>query len=76
MSYAIDTNVLMRSIEEDHVMHPDALGAILSLLAGGAVVCVLAQNLYEFWVAATRLLANNGLGLIAVSERTSRRYKC
>ena len=62
-AYLIDTNVLLRSVEGGHPMHATAKLALQQLTSTGAVTCVTPQNLIEFWVVATRPLANNGLGL-------------
>ena len=63
MSWAIDTNILARSVQQNHPMQKPAQDAVDVLLSQGQVVCVLAQNLYEFWVIATRPIEQNGLGL-------------
>lgn len=65
MSYALDTNILARSIEPDHPMHDPVNLAVETLTARRESLCVLAQSLYEFWVIATRPLQQNGLGLSA-----------
>lgn len=65
MSYAIDTNILARSIEESHPMHQVASEAVETLVSSGEVVCVFPQILYEFWVIATRAREQNGLGMSA-----------
>lgn len=70
MSYAIDTNILARSIEESHPMHQIASDAVETLLSSEEVVCILPQNLYEFWVIATRPREQNGLGMSAVEAET------
>jgi hypothetical protein len=49
MSYAVDTNILGRSVQENHTMHKAAKEAVKVLLQGTEQVCALAQNLYEFW---------------------------
>jgi predicted nucleic acid-binding protein len=59
----IDTNVLLRSVEVGHSMHAVARQAIQQMVGAGTVLHVSSQNLIEFWVAATRPLAVNGLGL-------------
>jgi predicted nucleic acid-binding protein len=43
-------------------MHTDAVRAVSTLLNRGARVCVLPQNLIEFWSVATRPVNVNGLG--------------
>jgi predicted nucleic acid-binding protein len=63
VSYAVDTNVLARSVQEDHPMHTVAKESVKALLARGEEVYGLAQNFYEFWVVATRPIEQNGLGL-------------
>ena len=63
MSYLIDTNVLLRHIEPKHPMYPAAVNAITSLLASGERLCVVPQNIAEFWNVCTRPLDQNGLGL-------------
>ena len=69
MSYALDTNILARSIEPDHPMHDPVNLAIETLAARRESICVLAQSLYEFWVVATRPLQQNGLGLSAIEAQ-------
>lgn len=63
MIYAVDTNILARSIHEGHPMQEVTKLAIKTLLDRGETVCVLAQSLYEFWVIATRPLEANGFGM-------------
>jgi predicted nucleic acid-binding protein len=63
MSYLVDTNVLLRSVQETHSMHREAVQAVTSLLKQGEMLCIVPQNLIEFWVVATRPIAVNGLGL-------------
>jgi predicted nucleic acid-binding protein len=58
-----DTNVLLRCIDTASPQQPLAAKAIAELLAAGEEVCVAHQNLYEFWVVATRPKEKNGLGL-------------
>jgi len=69
MSYAIDTNVIARSIHEGHSMQQASKDAIKVLLDRGETVCVLAQSLYEFWVIATRPLEANGFGMSATEAQ-------
>ncbi len=45
MSYALDTNVLARSIEEAHPMHDIANQATEILIGHEETVCIFPQNL-------------------------------
>jgi predicted nucleic acid-binding protein len=63
MSYLVDTNVLLRSVQKSHPMQPEAKSAINLLLSQPETVSVIPQNLIEFWAVATRPEASNGLGL-------------
>jgi len=65
MSYAVDTNILARSIHEGHPMQQVAKTSVKTLLDRGETVYVLAQSLYEFWVIATRPQDANGFGMNA-----------
>ena len=62
MSYLLDTNVLARSIEANHPMHEGAARCVEILLDQDEMVCVLPQNLIEFWNVCTRPTDKNGLG--------------
>jgi hypothetical protein len=63
MAILIDTNVLLRAVQTSHPMHEVALRAIEALLAGSDGLIIAVQNVAEFWNAATRPLAANGLGM-------------
>jgi predicted nucleic acid-binding protein len=65
MNYLVDTNILTRLAEPGHAMHQPALDAVKSLGRQGHKLHIVAQNLYEFWVVATRPTAVNGLGKTA-----------
>ena len=64
MSIVIDTNILLRSAEPSHAQHAVADHAVRILIAHNEILCVVPQVLYEFWVAATRPVPQNGLGWI------------
>lgn len=70
MKYAIDTNILVRSLHLNHPMQPVAADAIEKLLGQGDSVCVFPQNFYEFWVVATRPVEQNGLGMDLTKVQT------
>ncbi len=63
MSYLVDTNVLLRSVQKSYPMHKNADHAVKTLLNLGEELFVTLQNLIEFWAVATRPIANNGLEL-------------
>ena len=63
MSFAVDTNVLLRSIDDGHVAQPIAEKGLLTLRDRGETLSIFPQNLIEFWAVATRPVSNNGLGL-------------
>jgi len=63
MSYLVDTNVLLRSVQKSHPMQSDADRAITLLLHSPEAVSVIPQNLIEFWAVATRPQIQNGLEL-------------
>ena len=63
MSYLLDTNVLLRLAQSDHPMHSFAVNAITTLRRQEAFLCIMPQNLIEFWTVATRPFNVNGLGM-------------
>ena len=63
MKWLADTNILLRSAQTSHPMSGDVARVVRVLLAREDELFVIAQNLIEFWAVATRLIANNGLGL-------------
>ena len=63
MSYLIDTNVLLRLVQDIHPMHDDAAASIRQLLSINEELFIISQNLIEFWAVATRPVNYNGLGL-------------
>jgi predicted nucleic acid-binding protein len=62
MSFLVDTNILLRSADPTHSMHADAVTATNILLEGEENVCIIPQNLIEFWNVYTRPVDKNGLG--------------
>ena len=62
MSFAVDTNVLLRSIDDGHAAQPVVNEGLLTLRSQGETLSIFPQNLIEFWVVAKRPIANNGLG--------------
>src|SRR5262245_36566886 len=70
MTYAVDTNVLARTIHKNYPMQQTAKDAIKLLRSRGETLCVFPQNLYEFWVIATRPAPQNGFGLAPADAET------
>jgi predicted nucleic acid-binding protein len=65
MNYLVDTNILTRLVEPSHAMHQQAHDAVSLLIRQANTLSVISQNLYEFWVVATRPTNVNGLGKTA-----------
>ena len=63
MSLLIDTNVLLRIAQAASPDHATAKSAVLTLVNANETLCIVPQIIYEFWVAATRPLDVNGLGM-------------
>lgn len=62
MAFLIDTNILLRSADSSHPMYTDAVRATNILLEQEEDVCIIPQNLIEFWNVYTRPSERNGLG--------------
>ena len=60
---AVDANVLLRLAEIGHPQNDPARRSVERLTSDGAVLVLLPQVVYEFWVVATRPVDVNGLGL-------------
>jgi predicted nucleic acid-binding protein len=65
MSFALDTNILARSIQEGHPMQEVADKAVKTLIGRGEDLFLFPQNLYEFWALSRRPVEKNGLGMSA-----------
>lgn len=63
MRALLDTNVLARMAQPGHPQYDVALKASDRLLLRGDDLRVVPQSLYEFYVVATRPVAQNGLGM-------------
>src|SRR5437660_12469256 len=63
MSVLLDTNILTRSAQANHPMQKIAVDAVSILRTRGEDLCIVPQNLVEFWTVATRPLNVNGMGL-------------
>jgi len=70
MNVLLDTNILARSAQTGHPQQQTAADAVAALRSQGAALCIVPQNLYEFWVICTRPKSANGLGKTAVEAAT------
>ena len=70
MRTLLDTNILLRYTQPTHPMMQIALDALTQLRNQGDDLCLVPQNLYEYWVGCTRPVANNRLGMSAVEAET------
>lgn len=57
-----DTNIILRSVQPAHPHHQAAVNSVKYFLENGDHVCLIPQNLIEFWNVATRPVDKNGLG--------------
>ncbi len=60
--YLLDTNIVLRVVNEADAEHQLVLSPIAALLANGDTLVVAPQVLVEFWSVATRPANVNGLG--------------
>jgi predicted nucleic acid-binding protein len=63
----VDTSTILRTLQPLHPQREVARSAIKALTAQGVELQIVAQNLIELWVVATRPIEQNGLGLTAVA---------
>jgi predicted nucleic acid-binding protein len=63
MAYLVDSNILLRWVQLTAPEHPMAVAAVRALRLRGESLFITPQNEVEFWNAATRPAAVNGLGL-------------
>jgi len=63
MDVLADTNILVRGVHRKAAKHREAIRALSALRARGDRICIVPQNVYEFWAVATRPIEANGLGL-------------
>ena len=63
MPYLLDTNVLLRIAQANHPMNREARDCVRLLLRRKETIYIVPQVMFEFWVVATRPIANNGLGM-------------
>ena len=63
MRVLLDTNIIIRAAQPNLTTWLEINQALTALVADGCSLCIVPQNLYEFWVVATRPSAQNGFGL-------------
>lgn len=63
MRVMLDTNIILRNAHTEDPQHQPIQDALDRLLEKGWELCIADQNVYEFWVVATRPEAVNGFGL-------------
>lgn len=69
MPLLMDTNILLRSIDPAHPMNAIAVQALTTLRGQGEQLCIVPQNLIEFWSVYTRPFERNGLGCTSAEVR-------
>ena len=62
MLYLVDTSVLIRAVHARDPSCASARHAMAALAEAEHRLCVLPQNLAEFWFVCTRPVSSNGLG--------------
>ncbi|MEM7811348.1 MAG: type II toxin-antitoxin system VapC family toxin [Planctomycetota bacterium] len=65
MTTLVDTNILLRLADPSDANNATAAAAVATLRKAGDALTITPQVLYEYWVAATRTVAHNGLGQTA-----------
>ena len=63
MNILVDTNILLRRAQPSSPHHRNAEDSVLALVRANIDVCLVPQVIYEYWVAATRPVEVNGLGM-------------
>ncbi len=63
MKILVDTNVLLRAIQRNNPLCEPARQALKLLHRQNHELCIVPQNVKEFWNVCTRPTDNNGLGI-------------
>lgn len=63
MRVLCDTNILLRAVSSDSPHHTLAIRSLVKLKTSGKIPVIVPQCIYEFYVVATKKVADNGLGL-------------
>lgn len=76
MSHLADTNILSSLAKRQSSQYAEVRRALTVLRSRGEEICLVPQNLIEFWAIATRPASANGLGLSVVkTTREVRKFK-
>jgi predicted nucleic acid-binding protein len=70
MQILVDSNILLRLVNSADPQNQLAWDATRKLHSQNDDLRVVPQNIYEFWSAATRPIANNGLGLTSAQAQS------
>jgi predicted nucleic acid-binding protein len=70
MKILLDSNILTRLAQPTHPLHSTAQDSVRGLQGSGHTLLLVPQNLYEFWVVATRPVSANGLGFTGAEPET------
>jgi predicted nucleic acid-binding protein len=65
----LDTNIVLRSNQTNATEYAEVVGKISSWILQGEKLIIASQTLYEFYVVATRPIAQNGFGLEAIEAQ-------
>ncbi len=63
MKALLDTNILLRAAQPSQPQATEIYKSLTILIEAGCQPCLVPQNIYEFWVVATRPVSQNGFGL-------------
>lgn len=78
MRYLVDTSVLVRAVHPGDPRRALAQSALRTLRSAGHQLCLLPQNVAEFWAVSTRPAGppSNGLGLsVPITRRLIGRFE-
>lgn len=73
MTYLADSNILTSLAKAKSSQYTEVRQSLTLLRKSGEIVCIVPQNLIEFWAVATRPISVNGLSLSV--EKTSLEVK-
>jgi predicted nucleic acid-binding protein len=69
MRYLLDTNILLRLLDENSSQHALVSDTIAYLFSTQHNLLICPQSLAEFWAVASRPVVSNGLGFETVQTR-------